>query len=262
MAQNSAGFEAPVSENPDSLCRRVGGADLLQLRLQSRILPAAAVNEALSERIDAFSRRTGSSPTRQEARELKEEIYSQLLPQALLKSDRIAAMYLKAEEILAVGTVSEKAAEMLVDNLSESTGQRFAPVVFKRPTHEFMDAILLGKGPEEFTLGRECRMRDPDDYSTTVSWQDIELADRSVRQHLHDGLQLDRLGLNFDHTVQFSLDTDLAIRKFNFPGEKDFDAPFAEEDPLARLDADIALTAGTMTRLFRALRKRMGDYGI
>ena len=261
LAQNSAGFEAPVAELPDLLCRRVGGADLLQLRLQSRILPVAAINEALAERIDAFKRRTRIPPTRQESRELKEEIYTQLLPQALLKSDRISAMFLQSEEILVVGTVSENMAEMVINNLSESTGQRFAPVVFNRPANEFMNAILLGNGPAEFTLGRDCRMRDPEDYATSVSWLDIDLADRSIRQHLHDGLQLDRLGLNFEHTVQFSLDNDLAIRKFKFAEDNAIEIPDAEEEPLATLDADIALTAGTITRLFRALRQKMGNYG-
>ena len=50
FTERSAGWEAPVAELPDVLARRVAGADLFRLRSQSRLLPAAAVNEALLRR--------------------------------------------------------------------------------------------------------------------------------------------------------------------------------------------------------------------
>ena len=51
LTERSSGFESAAPEAGDSLARRVGGADLLRLRSQSRVLPAAAVNEELEARI-------------------------------------------------------------------------------------------------------------------------------------------------------------------------------------------------------------------
>ncbi|GIS20180.1 MAG: hypothetical protein CM15mP120_20960 [Pseudomonadota bacterium] len=58
-----------------------------------------------------------SEPNRAEKRELKEEIYSQLLPQALTRSDRVQAFYLRDKKLLVVGTASQSVAEYLLDNL-------------------------------------------------------------------------------------------------------------------------------------------------
>lgn len=37
--ERSAGWEAPVESDEALLCRRLNGADLIQLRTQSRVLP-------------------------------------------------------------------------------------------------------------------------------------------------------------------------------------------------------------------------------
>ena len=47
LTERSNGWEPPAAEAGDSLARRVNGADLIRLRSQSRVLPAAAVNEEL-----------------------------------------------------------------------------------------------------------------------------------------------------------------------------------------------------------------------
>ena len=84
FTERSAGWEAPVAEMPDVLARRVAGADLFRLRSQSRLLPAAAVNEALEERVSEFSGRMGRPPGRKEKRDLKDEVHAELMPKALL----------------------------------------------------------------------------------------------------------------------------------------------------------------------------------
>ena len=106
-SERSGGFEPPVTGAGDLLARRVSGADLLQLRMQTRVLPPAAVQEALAVRIDAFKQRTQTEPNRSEKRDLKDEVYSELLPQALLRSDRLQAVMLPADGILVVGSASE-----------------------------------------------------------------------------------------------------------------------------------------------------------
>src|SRR5262245_16289450 len=51
-AERSSGFEPPTGSDELGLARRVGGADHLRLRSQARVLPAAALNEALEVRLE------------------------------------------------------------------------------------------------------------------------------------------------------------------------------------------------------------------
>jgi recombination associated protein RdgC len=262
--EHSFGFEAPIDNAGGSLCRRVGKADLLQLRLQSRVLPPAVIREALAERIETFRQRAQRDPTRTEKREFKEEVYSDLLPRALLKSDRIQGFYLPAESILGVGTTSASNAERFLDTLRAAFGSLQAtPLAFKQPMATLMKRVFLGDGPPEFVLGRECRMRDPSDAAASVNWLDMELADRSVRDHVRGGLQIDRLGVQFDARLSCVIDEDAILRKVRVLGLEASDdaSDLDDEDPIARLDAEFVVTVGSIAQLLLALKKRLGGFG-
>ncbi len=260
LNERSIGFEPPVEHAGELLCRRLAGADLMQLRVQSRVLPSAAVNEALVERVDAFVNRTGRDPSRKEKRELKEEVYGELLPKALLKSDRIAAFFIREPQVLAVASASAANAERLLDALRAAFGSLQAvPLDYKQPAHALLTRIFLGDGPREFALGRECRMKDLSEPRSTVNWLDVNLADASVRAHVKGGLSIERLGVQFDGLLRCTLDQDLVVRKLRLEGLEELD-DLDDEDPLMRFDAEFTLLCGLVTRLITGLHKHLGGY--
>ncbi len=260
LSERSMGFEAPVENAGDLLCRRLAGADLLQLRVQSRVLPAAAVKEALVDRVAAFVQRTAREPSRKEKRELKEEVYGELLPKALLKSDRVAAFYLRSERVLAVASAAPGNAERVLDTLRAAFGSLQAvPLAFKQPAHGLLTRVFLGDGPTEFALGRECRMKDLSEPRSTVNWLDVDLASNTVRAHVKSGLSIDRLGLQFDGVLRCTLDQDVVVRKLLLSGIEELDE-LDDEDPLMKFDAEFTLLCGLVTRLLSALNKHLGGY--
>ena len=115
--ERSSGFEPPTGADDAPLARRVAGADLLRLRNQVRVLPTAAVNEALDVRLAEYRKRMQEEPGRRTKRKLKEQTRDELLPKALLKSDRTTALFLLSENVLAIGTASEKRAERFLELL-------------------------------------------------------------------------------------------------------------------------------------------------
>ena len=259
-SEKSAGFEPPLEGVPDLLCRRLSGADLVQLRWQSRVIPTAAVKEALSERIAEFERRTTRPPSRQEKRELKEEVYGELLPRALLKSDRIRAFYLVDEQILAIANSTERVAEELLEKLRDAFGSLLAtPLEYKQSTQSMMKELFLGGDVGSFALGRECRMKDPSETSSSVSWFDMDIHDKSVQSHVKDGLTLDRLGLSWNAQVRFVMADDLVLRKVKFEGLEELDE-LEDDDPLMRHDAEFVLTSGLVLGLLNAFKKQLGGY--
>lgn len=263
LSEQSAGFESPepaIEGRDGALARRVAGADLLQLRHQSRVLPPAAVNEALADRLAQFQARAGRAPGRKEKRDLKDEVYDTLLPKALLKSDRVQGLYLKQERLLAIDTASDAVAERLLERLRAAAGSLEAtPLAFKRPLGELLLTLFLGKGPTELIVARECRMQDPTNGRSSVAWIDMDLQDPQVRRHVQDGLALDRLGLEWNGVVGCVLDRDAVIRKLKVLDTDSVD-DLPDEEPLARLDADIALTAGALSGLMKLLKRTLGGY--
>lgn len=258
-SERSSGWEAPAGEGVELLCRRVAGADLLRLRSQVRLLPAAAVNEALEERVAEFTKRVQRAPGRREKRQLKDEVHAELMPRALVKSERVKGFCLIAEELIAIDTASEAQAERFLDKLRAALGSlKVTPLKFRQPFAQLINRVFLGDGPPVFRPGRECRMQDPAAGAAVVSFQDIDLTDDDVQRHVRNGLKLTRLGLVFDELLTCVIDQDGVVRKLRLQGMDE--AEDSEEDPLARLDAEFALLTGATRRLIEALKKALGGF--
>lgn len=257
--ERSSGFESPAGDAYPRLCRRVGGGDLLRLRTQTRLLPAAAVNEALEERIVEFRERAQRDPSRREKRQLKDEIHAELMPKALLKSERVRGLCLPAEGLIGIDTASETKAERFLETLRKATGTlQVTPLQFQQPVGTLLSRVFLGDGPAAFRAGRECRMQDPAAGSATVSWLDIELADDDVRRHVRNGLKLTRLGIVFEDIMSCVLDQDGVVRKLRLQGMESAEDRDDDEDPLARLDSEFVLLTGATRRLVGALEGALG----
>jgi recombination associated protein RdgC len=261
FSEQSYGFEPPVETEQRSLARRLSGADLVQLRHQTRVLPAAVVNELLAERISEFTRRTTREPSRKEKRDLKEETYGELLPKALLRSDWIKGFYVRDEKVLVLATPTAKIAEEFLNTLREALGSlQVTPLAFKQPTKSLLHDIFLGKSESSrFNLGRECRMKDPSEKGSNVSWLDMDLADSSVRKHVSDGLVLDRVGVQFDGIARLVLDEENVVRKLRFLGLEALDE-LDDEDPLMRHDAEFTIEVGFAIKFLEALKESLGGY--
>lgn len=268
LTERSSGWEAPGGETQSMLARRVGGADLFRLRSQTRLLPTAAINEALEERVREFRSRAQRDPGRKEKRELKDEIRAQLMPRALLKSDRTWGFFLASEKLIGIDTASESQVERFLETLRTALGSlQVTKLSFKEPIGRFLTQIFLGRGTSRFVTGRECRMLDPAVAGASVNWLDVELTDPSVRKHVREGLRVDRLAIQFDELLSCVIDQEGIIRKLKLLGLNNANeaADEASDDiddvaPLARQDAEFVLLTGTLRQLLGALKKELGGF--
>ena len=260
FSERSAGWESPANYEDAPLCRRLNGADLLQLRTQSRVLPAAAIKDALEERVIEFSARMGQEPNRGELRRLREETKDKLLPKSLVKSERTRACFIASESLLVIDVASDTKVEWFLDQLRPCFDQlHCTPLTFNTLPADLMHRIFMGESPLGLSLGRECRMQDMMDSKSTVSWKDFELTDPSIRQHVVEGMKLSHLGLHFDEVMSCVMNDDGIFSKVKFIEGEAVDN-FDQEDPMARLDADFVLLTGTIRRLIEDLKKLLGGY--
>jgi recombination associated protein RdgC len=260
LTERSSGWEPPAGDAAAPLARRVGGADLLRLRTQLRVLPAAAIDEALEARLAEYRERMREEPGRRAKRRLKEQTRDELLPKALLKSERIRGFCLPAERVIGVDAAGESRGQRFVDHLRAPLGGLVVnPLGFKRPVGDLLTRILLDDPPPGFTVGRECRLQDPSDRKATARFVDMDLAHSAVRRCLKDGMELTHLGIGFADVMSCVIDANGVIGKLHFAGIETVRG--ADDDPLARFDAESVLLTGTLRELIRSLGRLLGQPG-
>ncbi len=259
LTDRSSGWEAVFPDTSDLLARRLAGADLVKLRSQSRILPAAAVDEALQVRVDDFISRMGESPSTREKRRMKAETRDELMPKAMLKSDRVWGYIDLKLKLIAVGTAQEAMAERFLRRLSAAFGALdVRPLGYNTPVVDLLTKVFLGGAPSQFVVGRECRMQDLRDPASIVRWSNFDLSDRSIRDHVAGGMRLTHLAIEYDNVMSCVVDENGTLTKLKFVGA---DAEADEsDDPQARHDAEFALVSGTVRNLLQDFAKQLGGF--
>jgi recombination associated protein RdgC len=254
LTERSSGWVPVHADGGDSLARRVNAADLFKLRSQSRVLPPAAVNEELDVRIEDFQARMGEAPSGREKRRLKAEARDELMPKALLKSDRIWGYVDPEQGIIGIDAAQSTVAERFLRRLSAAlTLADVRPLTFNKPIGDLLTKIFLGGAPTQFNVGRECRMQDAADSGSIVRWTNFDLSDSSIRSHVSDGMRLTHLGIEYANVMTCVIDENGVISKVRFLGMDDDKTD--ELEPLARLDAEFVLITGTLRALVADLRK-------
>jgi recombination associated protein RdgC len=259
LTERSSGWVAVDPDTSDLLSRRVNGADLIRLRSQSRVLPAAVINEELEARIEEFRSRMQEAPTPREKRRLKAEARDELMPKAMLKSDRIWGYVDLKEKVLGIDTALDSVAERFLRRLQASIdGVNIRPLQFMLPVEELLTGVFFDDAPKQFSLGRECRMQDLADAGSIVRWTDFDLSDKTIRDHVANGMRLTHLAIVYDNVMSCVLNENGVISKIRFLGMDD-DVE-NHKDPLARQDAEFVLITGTLRNLLGDLKKQLGGF--
>lgn len=259
LTERSSGFVPVYPDAGDSLARRLNGADLMKLRSQSRLLPPAVVNEELELRIEEFRNRMQEAPSPREKKRLKAETRDELMPKALLKSDKIWGFFDLKDKLVGIDAAQPSSAERFLRRLRAAFGDlNLRPLQFQKPFSELLTSIFLGGAPEQFAVGRECRMRDPGDSSSVVRWTYFDLTDSTIRNHVANGMQLTHLGIVYDNILSCVLDENGVMTKLRFLGMDDDSED--HNDPLARLDAEFVVITGTLRLMIADLKKLLGGF--
>lgn len=259
LTERSSGWVPVDPDTGNLLARRVNGADLLRLRSQSRVLPPAVINEELEARIEEFRSRMQEAPSPREKRRLKAETRDELLPKALLKSDRIWGYVDLKEKVIGIDAAQDSVAERFLRRLrAPFDGLDTRPLKYKQPVNELLTGIFLGGAPSQFAVGRECRMQDAADPGSVVRWTDFDLNDQTIRNHVANGMRLTHLAIVYDNVMGCVLDENGVISKLRFLGMDDDNDD--DNEPLARLDAEFVLITGTLRKLLGDLKKLLGGF--
>ncbi len=252
---SSFGWIPPIGNEDAPLVHEVAGYFLLCARKEEKVVPPSALNEAVQQRVERIEATEGRKLPRRDRLALKDDSLAELLPRALPRSKQILGYIAPSEGIAVVGTSNSAEAELFINCLRDSLGSFpvVLPQVQRNPSELFTHWLNFRKLPENFSLGEQCDLLDPE-TSATVTCRRQDLATQEIVSHINAGKVCTRLGLRWYGDLAVAVDKDLSLRQIKFEnpeGEED-------EDAIAQLDAAFVQMALEFKRFLPALYSALG----
>lgn len=250
------GFVSPFGRESDELVHRVGDFTFFTVGGEDKLLPSSVVNDELANKLAEITEKEARRVGARERKRMKDELLTDLLPRAFVRSSRQFAYLDLAQGWIVIDTARRKNAEEAVSQVRDAVGRFPATPLAPEESPRALLTQWLSSGnlPANLTLGDECELRDPAESGAIVRCrrQDLELDE--IKEHLKSGKQVFQLGLTFDDRIDFVLGEDLVIRKLRF---LDIVLDEIDESSLesvrAELDATFTLMTGEIRRLLAAL---------
>lgn len=256
--EKSFGWVPPRGEEHGALVEAVAGQWLMKFKMEARMLPGSVVRRKAEERLAKIEEITGRKPGKKQAREIREDTFIQLLPQAFTRQSTIN-VWLDPESKLLVLDVSSptKAEEVLSSLFKGVPGLTAAPLSTSSTPSSAMALWLAGKSsPGAFDVDRECELKSTDEMQSVVKYARHHLDIAEIRQHVDGGKMPTRLGLAYEGRVSFTLTDTLQLKKIKFL-EGVFSTETEEED---RFDTDTAIATGEMRKVIAELVEVLGGH--
>ncbi|WP_165856753.1 recombination-associated protein RdgC [Marinobacter sp. JSM 1782161] len=256
------GWVAPLGRHGQQLVHSANGYHLIALRKEERVLPAAVIKEAVTERVEMIEAEQMRKVPRKEKDEIKEQLTQELLPRAFTKSKRTFAYLAPKDGFMVVDAGSDKQAEEIAITLRKAIGSLPVrpPALEQAPTFTFSgwlsETVDL---PAAFNLGSRCNLQDTGEDAGRVNCAGLDLLSYEVRNHLSAGMLAHRVALTWEDNVSFILDDEMALRQLKFGDsfQEKLDAVDAD-DMAAKFDASFSLMTLELARLIPALLEALG----
>ena len=262
LEMGTRGFVPPVGRGDDAaLTHEVNKCTLLTVGSEEKLLPAAVVNDELQRKVQKIAEEEGRKVGGRERKRIKEDLLTELLPRAFVRSSRMSSYVDRKNGWLVLDTASRKSAENALTQVREALGSFPAvPLAPEEGPRALMtDWLAPGQLPGGLVLGDECELRDPATATGAIARcrrQDLDAEE--VKEHLRNGKQVFQLGLVFDDRMSFVLGEDLVVRKLKFLDVVMDELGDSQQDAAAEMDARFALLTLELERLLAKMEEWFG----
>ena len=255
------GWEPPLGRHGKLLVHAVSHCTMICMRHEQKILPAAVVNQQLTQRIADLEEAGGRKIRRRERGEIKDEILLDMLPKAFTKTVLTYAYIDHRNAWLLIDSASRKRAEELITLLRETLGSLpLRPLeVNNAPVRAMTDWLQHKRLPPAFAVGDECELRGPAEAGGVVRCRHQDLEGSEIAAHLKAGKEVVRMSMEWREKVGFVLTAELALKRLKFPDLiQEAAAENGGEDHATRFDVEFALMSLELERFINSLIKLFG----
>jgi recombination associated protein RdgC len=252
----SFGWVEPRGEEHGALLEAVNGQWIMKFKTETRMLPSTVVRRKAEERMAKIEEITGRKPGKKQAREIREDTYMQLLPQAFTKQSSSLVWVDPQAKLLVLDVGSQSKADELLTSLFKAVpGLTAVPLATATAPATAMGLWLSGKDtPGQFYVERECELKSTDDMQSAVKYSRHHLDIAEIRAHIEGGKVCTRLAMGLEGRLSFTLTDTMQVKKIKFL-DGVFDSEVPEED---RFDTDVTIATGEMAKLVAELVEVLG----
>lgn len=252
----SMGFVPPVGFDENEFSATVKATNsytMLTVKVEQKIMPAAAVNKKLAEKVAEIEKREGREIYRKEKTALKEELIQGMLPRAFSREKHINIIVMHEANLLIVDTGSRKVSEEVLCLLREALGSlSVVPVSAPSVAHLMTTALSMGKSIIG-SIGSQCKLIDPVS-GAAQTFKNMDLDSEEVLAHIKAGSRVEAVEINFPDAMTFTLTADLDLKKIKFAESIDQRIEASEPDSIrAQTQATLLITAAALEVVFVTL---------
>lgn len=260
----SSGFVPPRGDKHAALAESVGGQIVLRVCTETKAVPGSVVKTQVQGELDKIEAETGRRPRGKRVKELKEAVVQALLPRAFPKrSETLVWIDPKAMTVW-VGAGSTKKADTVVTRLIELLGGNLKLALLQTelaPATAMAQWLASKEAPPDFSIDRECELKQPDSEKATVRYARHNLDIDEVGEHIVQGKIPTQLAMTWAGRVSFVLTEALTLKKIEVLDVvmegAGVDAANQGKDE-GGFDADVAIATGELRQLLPALVAALG----
>jgi recombination associated protein RdgC len=253
----SAGWAPPRGVLHAPLVESIGGQWLMKLMVEQRVLPSAVVKRRVEERAARIEKETGRKPGKKQAKEIKEEVVLELLPQCFTKQAALRVWLNPKDRLLMIDASSPARADDVVTHLVKACeGLAVAPLnTAQSPAAVMSEWLTTGEPPAGFSVDRECELKSPDETKSAVRYARHALDIEEIRQHIAHGKLPTQLALTWQGRVSLLLTEAMQVKKIAFlEGVFEGGKPGKDE----AFDANAAIATGELGKMIPDLIDALG----
>jgi len=253
------GWVSPLGRNSEMLTHTASGFTMICVRKQEKILPSAAINELVEEKIAEVESENARPVYRKEKRNIKEDVLHTLLPRALTRSAVTYAYIDSKQKLLVIDTSSSAKAEEFMDHLRSSLGSLpVVPLKSHSDTANIMTHWLKERMPEHFELDNECELQNPRESKNIVRCKNQELESAEITSHLKAGKRVVQLALVWRDAIRFILHEDFSVKRLRFEEFVKEQAEIETADRLTQFDQGFVVMSLQLHQLIKELIEELG----
>ncbi|MEW8508893.1 MAG: recombination-associated protein RdgC [Candidatus Thiodiazotropha sp.] len=215
----STGWTSPVTTNTDDAPLAYETSDCLILCTQTeeKIIPRPVVNAKAEKIIQSREDQEGRKLSRKERKEIQEDTFQKLLPQAFSRYSRQYALIDKTKGWLLVDATSANKAETQISFLRETLGSlKVRPIQSNIVTTFVLTEWLKNPSSHpKFVLHDSCELKDLVDTPNTLRCKGQDLTADEILAHLDTGKRVTKLAVEWDEALTCVIDSDLSIKRIN-----------------------------------------------
>ncbi|MDT0178126.1 recombination-associated protein RdgC [Enterobacter sp. BRE11] len=237
------------------------GQYLLCCQTESKIMPAATLNDYVAERVEKMEREQGRKVRRNERVSLKDEALHTLLPRAFTRRSQAYIWIDSVNNRVYVDASSAKAAEDMLAMLRKTIGSLpVVPIMAAEPVElTLTEWLRSGEMPAGFVLGDEAELVAILEDGGKIRCKKQDLITDEMRTHIEAGKVVTQLSLDWQERIFCRVADNLSIKGIKYADmltqqNDDID----REDHRARMLADFMLFTSEFSGFFSGLMDALG----